>query len=285
MRIYLMTDLEGVAGVQNFQEWTGPGTPYYPLARQLLTREVSAAVEGFFAGGATSVLVADGHGPGALDIVDLDPRVEFLRGWPQSWPLGLEEGGYDAIAWVGQHAKSRTPCSNMAHTQGCRYLELSINGIAIGELGQLALCASQLGVRSIFAAGELALTHEAEALVPGIETVSVKRGTRPGRGDECTEEEYRQRNGSAIHLHPTRARDLLRAGAERAVRRAVAEDFGIIPLQPPFRRVLTLRATKEEPRQHDIAEHPDDLGALMAMPFSNLRPIESEEQLRELLVD
>ena len=285
MRIYLMTDLEGVAGVQNFQEWTGPGTPYYPLARQLLTREVSAAVEGFFAGGATSVLVADGHGPGALDIVDLDPRVEFLRGWPQSWPLGLEEGGYDAIAWVGQHAKSRTPCSNMAHTQGCRYLELSINGIAIGELGQLAMCASQLGVRSIFAAGELALTQEAKALIPGIETVSVKRGTTPGRGDECTAEEYAKRNSSAIHLHPQRARELIRAGAERAVRRAKEEEFGTIPLEPPFRRVLIMRETGEEPQRYDISEHADDLCALMATPFANLQPVADEEQLRELLVD
>jgi len=285
MRIYLMTDLEGVAGVQNFQEWTRPGKRYYPLARQLLTQEVNAAIEGFFAGGATSVLVADGHGPGAVDIVDLDPRAEFLRGWAQSWPLGLEESGFDAVAWVGQHARSRTPCANMAHTQSCEYLELSINGTAIGEFGQLAMCASQLGVRSIFAAGELALTHEAQALVPGIETVWVKRGIRPGRGDECSTEEYRQRNGSAIHLHPSRARELIRAGAEGAVQRAAVEDFGIMPLEPPFRRIVTLRAREDLPQRYEIAEHPDDICALMAMPFDDLKPVENEAQLRELLVD
>ncbi len=285
MRIYLMTDLEGVAGVQNFQEWTGPGKLYYLLARQLLTQEINAAIEGFFAGGSTWVLVADGHGPGAVDIVDLDSRAEFMRGWPQSWPLGLEEGDYDAVAWVGQHAKSRTPFSNMTHTQGCTYLELSINGVAIGELGQLAMCASQLGVRSIFATGELALTQEAQALIPGIETVSVKRGTTPGRGDECTTEEYTRRNSSAIHLHPERARELIRAGAERAVRRAKEEEFGIIPLKPPFRRVVVMRATAEEPQRYDISEHADDLCALMATPFKNMRPVADKEQLRELLLD
>lgn len=80
MRIYLMTDLEGVAGVRNFEEWTGPGKPYYALAQKLLTREVNAAIDGFFAGGTEFVLVEDGHGPGATDITRLDPRVELLRG-------------------------------------------------------------------------------------------------------------------------------------------------------------------------------------------------------------
>ena len=286
MRIYLMTDLEGVAGVQNFQSWTSPGCPYYDLARQLLTQEVNAAVDGFFAGGATSILVADGHGPGAVDVLDLDPRVEYMRGWPESWPLGLEEGGYDCLAFVGQHAKSRTACSNMAHTQGCRYLELSINGKAIGEFGQMTLCASQLGVRAIFASGERALTLEAEDLVPGIETVSVKRGTKPGRGDECSELEYRARNGSAIHQHPTKARSLIRAGALRAVLRAREEDFGIVPLEPPFRRVYVQRQTEETPqRLYAIDEHPDDICALMATRQTDLQPVEGDEHLAELLVD
>lgn len=285
MRIYLMTDLEGVAGVQNFQEWTSPRQSYYPLARHLLTQEVNAAIEGFFAGGATGVLVADGHGPGAVDLLDLDPRVEYQRGWGASWPLGLEEGGFDAVAWVGQHAKSRTPLSNMAHTQSCEYLELSIDGTAIGEFGQLALCASFLGVRSIFAAGEQALAAEAQALVPGIETVWVKRGLKPGRGDECTAEEYRRRNGCAIHLHPQRARQAIRAGAEQAVRRALTEKFGLVPLASPFRRVIVMRASGDQPRRYQIDTHPDDLCALMAMPFTAPQPVADDAQLRELLAD
>ena len=285
MRIYLMTDIEGVAGVQNAELWTRPGQLYYLLGRQLLTREVNAAVEGFFAGGATSILVADGHGAGAVDIADLDPRVEFMRGWPDGWPLGLEEGGYDCLAFVGQHAKARTAFSNMTHTQGYGYLELSVNGTAIGEFGQLAMCASQLGVRTIFAAGEKALTEEAATLVAGIETVSVKRGTRPGRGDECSAEEYRLRNSSAIHSHPQRARQLIREGAERAMRRAAKEDFGIIPLQPPFTRTYVQRHSEEYPtRRCDISDPADDFCTLMATPYGALEDVESDEHLRALLL-
>ena len=287
MRIDLMTDLEGVAGVQNSLEWTRPGQYWYRLARQLLTHEVNAAIEGVFAAGADEVLVADGHGPGAVNSPELDSRAEYMRGWPERWPLGLEEGGYDFLAFVGQHAKSRTPQSNMTHTQSYRYLELSINGTAIGEFGQMAMCASELGIRTIFAAGEKALAAEAEALVPGIDTVWVKRGTKSGRGDECSEDAYRARNMSAVHLHPQRARTMIREGALRALRRALQEDdYGIIPLEPPFRSVFVQRPYEDESRRlYCVHEHADSVAALLNLPQDELQPVADSDHLRELLVD
>src|SRR5690242_6247438 len=98
MRIYLMTDLEGVAGVLNFTDWCLTESRYYDLAKELLTREVSAAVDGFFAGGATEVLVVDGHGAGGINPVLLDPRAELMRGFAMGWPFLLNEG-CDAVAW------------------------------------------------------------------------------------------------------------------------------------------------------------------------------------------
>ena len=86
MKLYLMTDLEGVAGVMNFEDWCTPGTRYYELAKEFLTLEVNAAVEGFFEGGAAEITVADGHGPGAISPKVLDRRVELMRGWPTGWP-------------------------------------------------------------------------------------------------------------------------------------------------------------------------------------------------------
>lgn len=285
MRIFLMTDLEGVAGVRNFQEWTGPDTRYYDVARMLLTEEVNAAVDGFFAAGAEYVLVADGHGPGAVDVTRLDPRADLLRGWARGWPVGLEEDDFDAVAWVGQHARSRTPFSNMAHTQSCAYLELSVNGIAIGEFGQLALCAGERGVRAIFAAGEAALAKEAQALAPGIETVAVKRGTIPGRGDECSREEYARRNHGAVHVHPVRARQMIREGARRAVERARSEDFGIVRLQPPYRRTVVMRHSSQFPyRRYAVDEHPDSIAALLNLPM-NLKAASDDETWKALLVD
>ncbi|MBN1671046.1 MAG: M55 family metallopeptidase [Kiritimatiellae bacterium] len=285
MRVYIQTDLEGVAGVRNFAEWTGPDTRYYDVARGLLTQEINAAIDGLYEGGASYVMVADSHGPGAVDILQLDPRTELMRwDWRQPWPHRLQEG-FDYLIFVGQHAKSRTPLSNMTHTGNTGVLERSVNGVAIGEFGQLALCASELGIRTIFGSGELAFTEEASALVPGIETVSVKRGLREGRGDGCTREQYRERNPGAVHTHPVRARELIRAGALKAMQRAQSEPFGLIPLRPPFRMVTVLRATAENPqRTYTVQEHATSLIAAMNERGAP-KPVESDEQLNDLLCE
>jgi len=244
MKIYVMTDLEGVAGVMDFEQWCLSNGRYYDLAKQLLTEEVNAAVDGFFAGGADEIVVADGHGDGGIDITRLDPRVELMRGWPDLWPLNLNET-YDGLAFVGQHAKAGTEFGHLTHTQNLYHLDVSINGVSIGEFGQLAMCASELGVRTFFGAGDLAFTREAQALVPGIETVSVKYGLTRGSGDEVPYKDYWTRNTAAVHKVPSAACSMIRAGAEKAMKRYKTEDFGIIDLKPPYEIVAKFRATDE----------------------------------------
>jgi len=279
MKIYMMTDLEGVAGVLNFQEWTGPGKPHYDLARKFLTLEVNAAADGFFEGGATEILVVDGHGPGGINIELLDPRVEYLRGWGEGpYPLCLDDG-FDAVASVGQHAKAGTEYGHMAHTQSTAYIDLSVNGVSIGEFGQLVMCASELGIRTIFGSGDRAFTLEAEALVPGIETVAVKRGMKPGKGEDLSREQYARFTSSARHLHPVRARRLVREGALRAIRRAGAENFGIVPLTPPFEKVSVFRPIEEgEQSRHHKAisrvSHPTSVIAAMNLR-GEVEPLEA----------
>ncbi len=269
MRIYIMTDLEGVAGVLNFVEWCHPGARYYDVAKELLTHEVNAAIDGFLAGGATEIVVADGHGCGAIDPLLLDPRVELMRGWPTDWPL-LLDASYDAVAFVGQHAKAGTEFAHLAHTQDWIYLDLAINGVSVGEFGQFSLCAGELGVPVIFVSGDRALAAEAQQLVPGIEAVAVKRGTTPGRGDELEAEAYSRRNTSAIHLHPQRARALIREGAERAVRRAASERFGLLKLTPPYEQVVRFRARSGLPRTIGRSVHPTSVIAVQTMGFDRL---------------
>ncbi|MBN1675950.1 MAG: M55 family metallopeptidase [Kiritimatiellae bacterium] len=284
MRIYIFADLEGVCGVRDFEEWEKPGCYYHDMARELATGEVNAAVAGFFEAGAEYVLVSEGHGPGLIDILRLDPRAVLQRGPGTSRPAGID-ANFDAIAFVGMHAKSRTPFSHLTHTTSSHVLEVSINGVAVGEFGQYALCANEYGARAIFAAGEQALAEEAQALVPGIETAAVKRGTVPGRGDECTFEQYRKHPLGALHLHPQKARALIRAGAKKAVERAGTEDFGIVRIEPPYTRICVFRGTDENPqRTFTLQKHDSSIVDLLRMPAER-KPVESDEQLRDLLVD
>ena len=267
MKVYIMTDQEGVAGVLDSENWCAPGTRFYDMACEFLTMEVNAAIEGFCRGGATEILVADGHGHGSINVKLLDSRAQLARNWSPSYPFSLDDGAVFA-AWVGQHAMSRTEYAHIAHTGSFVVFETTINGVPMGEFGEVGVCASQLGIRTLFGAGDLAFTKEAQALVPGIETVAVKRGTRPGRGDECDADAYGKRNLAAVHYQPERARQMIRAGAERAIRRAQADtSFGIIPLKAPFERVTILRAKGDQPKRVGRASHPSDVIALMNTPL------------------
>ncbi len=272
MKLYIMTDQEGVAGVLNSKDYGSPDSRYYELAKELLTAEVNAAIAGFFAAGATDILVTDGHGSGSINPVQLDPRVELQHQISRAYPYLLDRS-FEFIAWVGQHAMSRTEYAHLAHTGSFAKFEYRLNGTPVGEFGQLAMAASEIGVRTLFGSGDAAFCKEAQALVPGIETVAVKRGTVPGRGDECTAEQYARRNVHAIHWHPERARRAIREGAERALRRARREPFGLIPLQPPFELVRQFRATATRPACEIRGTHPDSVTALLnSMPVDPPAP-------------
>src|SRR6266702_5710655 len=97
--VFMITDAEGVAGVCR-QDQTEPKDTEM---RQLLTGEINAAVEGFLTGGADEVIVWDGHdGSQTLSALTIHPRAKLIIGSPGV--TMLQERGYSALAFVGQHA-------------------------------------------------------------------------------------------------------------------------------------------------------------------------------------
>jgi len=245
MRVYLMTDLEGVAGVMNSTDWIYPDSRYYETGREFLTKEVNAAVDGFFAAGADEVVVEDGHGAGAINIALLDPRAKLQRGWNVNgaWPFGMDRCKFDVMAHVGQHPKAGTEYGHICHTGNFNVIDYRVNGHSVGEFGECVFMGAQYGITPIFASGCLAFTKEAEALVPGIETVAVKEGVQPGSGDDCTAESYERRNWGAVHLQPEEARRRIRQGAEKALKRFLEnpESFTIPKIEAPFSKQVTYR--------------------------------------------
>ena len=264
MKLYLMTDMEGCAGILNHDDWVLPTGRFYDAGREILTEETNAAIEGFLAGGATEILVNDGHGAGGIDPLRLHPAAQLLRGAPQPrWPWLLDQT-FTGVAWVGQHAKAGTDFSHITHTGWFDVIDLSVNGLSIGEYGQLALCAMELGVPVIFAAGEQALCEEAAALTPGVVTVAVKRGLLRDGLDHLTEKEYRAAKLAAVHLSPIEARQRIRAGAQAAIEklRHSPAAFKHPVMSPPYVSCARLRGGVAE----EIAEHPASLIALFNQP-------------------
>lgn len=175
MRVYIASDMEGIAGVHLWEQ-TGGDTEAYREARVLLSRSINAAAEGALGAGATSVLADDGHG-GATNIVlsELHPEIEYVRGKPKPfWLAGLDES-FDASFFIGCHAMAGTRGAVLSHTMSGEIQNLWINGEPMGEIGLWAAACGHFGVPSVLVSGCDKACAEAKSLVPDIETVVSKK--------------------------------------------------------------------------------------------------------------
>ncbi len=209
--VYMMTDLEGVAGVD---DWDPRHRDYGNQARgvfersamqRLLTGEVNAAAGGLFEAGVKEVLINDAHGAGRTILPEeLIPGVRVARGTDRpNWLAGFGSQ-FDALVQIGMHAMAFTPEACLAHTmsKGKKY---RANGREVGEMQMAAYLAGHYGVPWIFTSGESHACEESEAWVPGIVTAPVKEGL----SETC-----------AVHMCPLDARDLIRARIQEAVAKA-----------------------------------------------------------------
>jgi D-amino peptidase len=204
MKIYMMTDMEGVSGIHRV-EFVQRGTDRFEEGRRLLTADVNAAIAGCFDAGATEVVVRDGHGGAdSFLIEDIDPRAVVDHGGGGRW-WGCVDGSFDAVMIVGQHAMAGTLDGFLDHTQSSTsWYEFTINGRAVGEIGQFACMAGAFDLPVVLVTGDRAACDEATELLGPVEVVSVKEGK--GRN-------------FALCLAPKRARQLIREGAARAMKR------------------------------------------------------------------
>ena len=209
MKVYIVTDLEGVAGISQWDPRHQGDTHYGATLREqfgrLLTEEVNAAARGFFAGGATEVIVNDGHGAGSTMNPELfDPRIQVFHGLERpNYCTGLDET-CDALASVGTHAKARTTAGNLHHTMGKSIRDYSLNGISVGETGYQAFLAGYYGVPYIFCAGDEWAVREMQELCPGCVGAAVKFGTS---------------RLSTLTAAPERAREIIEEGARLSMER------------------------------------------------------------------
>src|SRR5260221_11482899 len=60
MTVFVSSDMEGTAGVVDWDQCVGDG-PEAAAGRRLLLAEVNAAIEGALAGGATQIVLNDSH--------------------------------------------------------------------------------------------------------------------------------------------------------------------------------------------------------------------------------
>jgi D-amino peptidase len=175
-KIFIVTDMEGVGGVNNAEEQLLPGQRRYEESRRLLTGEVNAAVSGAFDAGASEVVIWDGHDSSrSLSIDEIHPRARLIQGRNTPADYYLSEKLYDGIMFVGQHAMAQAKGGVLAHSQSFNVENIFLNGTPVGETGQVAASGGYFDIPVIMLAGDQAACEEMLALQPKAETVAVKR--------------------------------------------------------------------------------------------------------------
>lgn len=209
MRVLIISDMEGVSGIVRWEQVLA-GRPLYEEGRRLYTEDVNAAIRGAYAGGATEVVVMDWHGAGggnsfnSLIPDQLDPRCTYVVQERVPQYTGALEAGCDAAFLVGMHARAGTAEGVMNHTVfGSSWQNLWFNGTLVGEPGiNAALCGTWDCPVVLVTGDEVTCAQTRELLGDGITAVAVKRGL--GRT-------------SAVLVPPLRAREMIEAGARRAM--------------------------------------------------------------------
>lgn len=226
LKIYVNTDLEGISGVFNFTQTREKGSPENILACEYFMDDLGAVVQGLRDGGATDIIVLDGHGNQAVVPHLMEPGATYITGKPRPGVgnLSLLDSSFAAMIMVGFHAMNGTPDGVLCHTQSSKSEnKYWYNGIESGELVQNAVISGYYNVPVIMVTGDEATCKEARHFFgENIVTVATKKGL----------------SREAAQLYPfEETHNALYEGAKQAV--------SVISKNKPFKWQFPLKAKKQ----------------------------------------
>jgi D-amino peptidase len=177
VKLYLSTDMEGVAGVTSWEQ-VDARTPHpdYAIYRRYYTREVAAAVAGARRTGAADVLINDSHGPMRnllFDELPTDVRVVFGNRKPFSMVQDAQR--YDGAFFVGYHGAIGDADAVLCHTYTPSVIyDVRLNGIRCSEATINAALLGAWGVPLLMVTGDRTTVEGVQAQMPWVHGVIVK---------------------------------------------------------------------------------------------------------------
>jgi len=206
VKVYIATDMEGIAGIVDRAQISPPGVDF-ERGRRLLTEEANAAVRGALAAGATEVVVSGGHGGnGMRNIIDerLHPAAWLVSGDTRRSMMDGLDASFDAAVLVGFHTRHGRS-GVLDHTITARDIyEVRVAGRPVGEIGLNGLAAGAQGVPVVLVSGDDRLSAETQEWFPWAVPVVVK---------------YAIGRHAARCMHPARAQALIERGTADALQR------------------------------------------------------------------
>lgn len=220
-KILVYYDMEGISG-QNDMRSLSFGNEEYNQAREWLTNDVNAVIDGLFEGGADEVHVVDAHGSGNPDpdiLVDkMDSRAELVSRDEafEAYVDLTKKGIYDGVAVVCMHSKTGGG-GFAAHTYTIG-MDWILNDMSINETEIIAYSWGRADVPVILASGDDKLEEQLKWM-DWLEYIRVKIAKGAGDAELIPFDEVHQNmreaakravenlpNSKVVHLtHPIKA--------------------------------------------------------------------------------
>ena len=179
-KVFISADMEGISGISASDQLSAAGAEY-GRSRKMMADDVNAAIRGARAGGASDIVVNDSHGTMRnLRLEDLDPGVRLIsHSFKRSGMMeGLDES-FDAVIFVGYHAKAGHPGGLFAHTGSGVVRDVRVNGTSMGEGGLNTTVAAWYGVPVVLVTGDDVAVKQVAEIATAAKTVAVKRAINP----------------------------------------------------------------------------------------------------------
>lgn len=232
MKVFISVDMEGIGGIFR-PEQTRKGTPEYEEARYLLIKEVNAAVNGAYEGGADEVIVADMHSSGFnFPLEELHENAKFVFGTNANTRLPFLDNTTDIAFLLGYHAMAGTQAALIDHTYSLVTAKMVVNGTELGEIEIDALRCGYYDVPVALVTGDDKGCAEAQKFLGNIETAVVK---------------FAMARFGAMCYSPKKSRELVRSAACNAVKRAIEQPNSYTPykIKGPYEIEVEYTNTKD----------------------------------------
>ena len=179
-KVFISADMEGISGISGSDQLSATGAEY-GRSRKMMADDVNAAIRGARAGGATTIVVNDSHGSMRnLRLEDLEQGVHLIsHSFKRSGMMeGLDES-FDAVIFIGYHAKAGNPGGLFAHTGSGVVRDVRVNGQSLGEGGLNTTVAAWYGVPVALVTGDDVAVKQVAEVATTAKLVAVKRAINP----------------------------------------------------------------------------------------------------------
>lgn len=182
MKLFLSCDIEGIAGIPNFEMEHEDAVNF----RELYHQQVAWVIEGIQTSPQnehiTEITIADSHSKGLNlsynRLADLDERISLVSGYPrEDYMMSGLDRSYDHVFFVGYHAGIGELHGNMDHGYSARVAyNLWINGTYMNETTINAAYAGELGVPVTLIIGDSGLATQllTKGMMPDVNFVTTK---------------------------------------------------------------------------------------------------------------